>query len=660
MKTLLDIGATLAAGISVCLVVVGLLTRLRLEGWIAHALAAYVLALGVIVLSAEVLSELQALNRQGFLIAHGVLAVLTLPLWGRYGCDYLRRQWREIRHGVSETATAVRRDAPLLILSTTVIGACVLGAVLIVIVPPNTWDSFMYHLSRAAMWLQNDTLQHFETPLALRNAYPINAEVLQLWLMALWGSDRLVAYVQWTAALAAMLSIYATGRQLGFSRSGSLFGALTWSTLTIVVVQTTSTKNDLLLATLCSVSFYFLVKGLRASHARLPGELVMFGLAMGLAVGTKHLAALLLPGIVLLALILVASRPSAYTQRLFYAAAWSIVGLLALGAYNYALNWVHYGALTGPRNVGMGHAIEEPTWDLFVSNLARMGFNGCDLGGLPYRVVNALQPLRIRAGEWVFRLLRIDPNPPETFELNWPFTFTANLQMIPREDASWYGPLGWLLLAPTLGWQLMIAPWKQRNIWRWATALAAVCYVLTFSAVIYWLPWEGRMLMVPVSIGAPLLGAFYDSTTRLKPLRWAAVTLAIVVLVWSATQNFHKPIWGPDAIWGMDSYEKRSIQAPEMAPIWRGLEAEIPEETRMGVLGPWPMMRWDYFFHGARLERTVVWLSEDLYPVTRELLEANDLDYLLLAAGPSDVVVSTLELHSLGTAWDLRWYWVKR
>ena len=77
--------------------------------------------------------------------------------------------------------------------------------------------------------------------------------------MILSGGDRYVALVQLLALVAACFAIAGIARRLGFGRSAAAFGALVFATFTVVLLQTPTALNDLVVALFLIVCAYFAI-----------------------------------------------------------------------------------------------------------------------------------------------------------------------------------------------------------------------------------------------------------------------------------------------------------------------------------------------------------------------------------------------------------------
>ena len=235
-------------------------------------------------------------------------------------------------------------------------------ALLIWALPPFVWDSLTYHLTNVAEWIQDGRIHLFET--AVQRTYsPANYEVLAAWFAVFLHHDVVIEAAGLASYALAGLSTYALARALKVSTVGSWAAALVFLSTPALVFAATGTKNDPFVAAI----YLFLAALILHLRDALDGEgevpvmshLILAGLGITYAVGTKAYMAQLAVGLVVLAIVPgyraglrqqwskarsdfvreLRSRPSA--DRLF------LLGLVAagllLGGYWNARNWVLKG-----------------------------------------------------------------------------------------------------------------------------------------------------------------------------------------------------------------------------------------------------------------------------------------------------------------------------
>jgi len=151
--------------------------------------------------------------------------------------------------------------------------------------PPNTYDSFLYHMPRVAHWIQNSGLSHYGTAYINQLAFPIWAEegIMTLWLFR--GSDALSNTIQWLAYVGSILIVSYIAQLLGGSRKAQWMAAFFAMCIPTVILQSSSTQNDLVtgLWFLCFLAYI----SLSQIRALTWIEYIFCGCALGLGLLTK-------------------------------------------------------------------------------------------------------------------------------------------------------------------------------------------------------------------------------------------------------------------------------------------------------------------------------------------------------------------------------------
>src|SRR5262249_55610301 len=114
--------------------------------------------------------------------------------------------------------------------------------------PPNNWDSQTYHLPKIEHWVQQGTVGFFPTEIHRQVTLAPGAEYLLLHLRLLTGGDVLYNLVQWSAGLGCALIASRIAGQLGGGRVAQLVSAFVVGTAPMVVLESTSTQTDLVVA----------------------------------------------------------------------------------------------------------------------------------------------------------------------------------------------------------------------------------------------------------------------------------------------------------------------------------------------------------------------------------------------------------------------------
>ena len=582
---------------------------LRLRGLSAALLAAYLVAAVEVVGLTLALSLFHAVDASGYLAGEAMVGAVVLAVWHRLGRPLPSRPALDRR---------LLARHPLLLVLGLVVGLTVLFELfLALVVPPNNWDSMTYHLARAAAWYQHGSVGYLPGANTERlNIFPPNAEIATLYTLALVHGDRLAALPQYLAGLACLVACYALARRIGFTRSASLFAALLLGSLSQVVLQSTTTQNDLILASFVAAAAVFVLDGSRRG-------LALAGLAIGLAVGTKTTALLALPLLALLALGTLRRR------RVVELVGFSAAGTLCFGSFAYVENVIHRHSLLG---AGSEQGAFRP--DLTVAGvagrfgdiLARFldlsGFRpilGSTAGLVALAAVLVAGPPALWAVERRFgRPPRGDSEPPARLLLGLaPVAIVAvgvvesvmgidvGINLRANEDFAFFGALGAALVVPAALSTLVASVRRRADFRRLALAAAIPLFALELAAVYEYNDWIGRFMVVPVALTVPLVAAAYPA----RKLAAASVVLAATGCFATLGFNELKPVGfhGTTPVWSMSRVRAETISRPRMRPIIDLVQARVPQRVRLGLVAG--QDDWSYPFYGSSLERRVVYLK---------------------------------------------------
>ncbi|MFI5198315.1 MAG: hypothetical protein ACHQJD_06825 [Thermoanaerobaculia bacterium] len=406
------------------------------RGILASLLSIWLLFFGQIVLISEILSELHALGSTGMLAGHVLLFGVSLIVFVRAG----RRNLALWPDGTREALQALFRESPGIALFAAAVGLLVAANLVFpFLYPPLNGDANAYHLPRAYYWIQLGCARHFPTVDFRMNEMPPNASFIFAWILALSGGFSGLHVPQWTSGLALAAATAALARLAGAARTVAVFTgvlALTWP---LTILQMGSSQTDLLVATAGACAVFFGVRATLVSRQESFEDLAYFGLAFGLAAGTKLTFVFLLPVLAVTLSVLAASQRK--LELLLHAGGAAAIGFAAFGAYNYALNLAEFGRPAGSRRGWeLLYAASAP-WQLDQpSNALRYLEQTLDWPGL----VNGDGSLVVAAQDAVFsvlaRILGLDAG---VGEMRSPF---LRSRWMPDEGLSGFGPVGFLVV----------------------------------------------------------------------------------------------------------------------------------------------------------------------------------------------------------------------
>ena len=581
-------------------------------------LAAYVLAFAEVVALALLLSVFDALSRGALVTGAGLVLV------GSVGAALLRGTSVRLRLPTQASLHAVGRG-PVLALAFVAGIAFAYVVALIAGTPPNGWDPLNYHLARAGLWLEQGHIGYIDYAYDERmNFNPPNAEIAVASLIGIARREEAAAFVQLTAGLATAAGVFALARRTGMGARSALFGALLFLVMPIVLLQSATAKNDVVVASFLAAAAVFVL----GSSWR---ELALAGLATALAVGVKFTAVY---GIVLLVLMALASEPrAARWKRVCAIGAGGLVG-----AYWYAVNAAESGELLGDQaNVPGLTAVLSGAENLvtalglLVDLVDLSGAVGADLYLFVLVALVLVVGVRLTRSGWRSSLiaggvvLMALPLYVLTTEVGRPALVrlyealgspqaylaegdeVASSPTTASDTASWFGPAGLLLVVGIAVAALVLVRRRQLPFLGAVTGLAPAIWFVLLAATLTYHPWQGRFFVFPVALSASLWGL----TLRIPAVAWGLTALAGTTAVLSLVHFAEKPSGvrllerePVTSVWDMRRSEVQSLHDPALQPLLGHVEDTIRADATVALaLGA---NEFGYPFFDRDLERRVV------------------------------------------------------
>jgi hypothetical protein len=596
--------------------------RLAAPTMTGFVLSAYLAGFSEIVVLALALSAFRSLMWWTVLSGAGILLLAALALTrGVPPRTSLVTGVKALRAGLREPVVAALAIAATVGLAYSVI----LG----VLTPPNDWDAMSYHLARAALWIQQESVAYVDnSPFAPINAYPPNAEIGALFTLILAHSDRFVGLVQYSAMLAAATATFGVARRVGIDLTGALFGALAFLTLPVVVLQSWTALNDLVVASFLITAVYFLLGGTRL-------ELSLGGLSLALATGTKFTAIIALPVVLLVAL---AGQPRYRWPKVMLA----FVAGAAAGSYWLVVNLVN----TGSVDAGAAAALEQSpdrSAPAILARTTRMLVRFADSLALERDVV-----LFVIVGAVVTVACLVVDRPPIR---RWPLValgigLTASVpvamrtlgdQLLRAHEKVWltlgspelaflddnrdphspstvfsyFGSLGFVLGAA--GIVLGAIAVRRRSVMPVALALAGapILFAFVLSIAITYDPFRGRFFLFSMALAASTWGLVLAH----RWLAWGAAAIALVTGPLSFVHSTEKPLdhsifdrGASSSVWGKSRETVQTWLRQDGTSEIVYFFAREPEHGRVGLrIRP---DDWIYPYSGRTLGRDVVFVPD--------------------------------------------------
>ncbi|MEE4194994.1 MAG: glycosyltransferase family 39 protein [Anaerolineae bacterium] len=588
------------------------------------------------------------MNSRWFYVGiEAVLLIVAAAFWWRKGRPNLAGPLK--KDFLKHVKMNLREHPDLILLSVGVGIGLILLAVLAYVIPTNNNDSISTHAVRIAYWLQHGNYRPWDTPRIWQIVYPVNAQLVMYWTLLFSGSDHWLAFIQYSGGIMAALSVIGIARTLIKDQpAGAIFSGLLFLTLPVVVLQMTTTQNDLITAAFVGMGFYFFVHAIEQDDLT---HFILSGAVIGIAIGIKQTLLFLLPGWGAACLLLWLWYKKVSLQRLLQWGVSILVFFVLLSSQIYVMNFLQYGSPFGPKEVvGQVTQATESVQTAATQvglNTTRFLYQFADPSGLPSPLWRWGIKIRTLVGERLFGFLNIPldaesgTTPPHRFKF-------AQAPLL-HEDEAWYGILGFFLLVPTLITTFIWGLKKKEPISLTIFIITAGFFLFVTLLRPGWDPFQGRYFM-PVVLLCSSLFVFWFTK---KSFRWTVVPLSAVVglliLFNAVLYNPAKPFFDTpygfyyravvdpgaaalldhrETIFEVDRIRQISFQNPETFHVCQMIEDSIPSDGVMGYMINASYYQ-EYCFFGEHFQRTVIPLQMDDLDLTKEEISENSIEYLL-------------------------------
>jgi len=152
---------------------------------------------------------------------------------------------------------------------------------------PNTIDSTVYHLTRIEFWIQHKNVNYFATQTDRMLYQPPLAEYMILQIRVLQDSDTFSFIIQWLFALGSCVAVSLLAEIAGGNKKVQYLSFFISATIPILILQSSSSQNDVTVSFFIIMTAYFLLKNLKENKS---SSALFSGLSIGQAILTKGTA----------------------------------------------------------------------------------------------------------------------------------------------------------------------------------------------------------------------------------------------------------------------------------------------------------------------------------------------------------------------------------
>jgi hypothetical protein len=429
--------------------------------------------------------------------------------------------------------------------------------------PPNNIDSMVYHMSRVAHWLQNQSVAHYAACNSSQNHQNPGAEFALVQLQILSGTDRFANVVQWLSMVGCIIGGSFIARLLGANPTGQILTALIVATIPIGVLQAVTTQNDYVVA-FWLVCFTAFILQLRERWS----WLFLLGAAgsLALAVLTKATAYLFaLPLAIWLGWHLLKTTGWRAWQPMLVI----LIIVVAVNSGHFYRNFQLFASPLGPGREGtvsgFEYANQTFTLGTVISNLIR---NLVLHIYLPSPLIQKQVQAEVRQfHDW----LGLSPDNPQTTWGGTPFEIPGF-----RVDENVTGNFIHFLLIILSSVVILVRQVRHRA----GLLTVYICLLIgafgLFAFYLKWQPWHSRLHLPLFVLWAPVIGIFLSQFGFLTIQR--ALVIGLIIQVWPFILfNPLHPVIGPKNIFNMSRLEQQFLINPASLEPYRQAAQVIHE-----------------------------------------------------------------------------------
>jgi hypothetical protein len=274
-----------------------------------------------------------------------------------------------------------------------------------IVYPPNNWDSMTYHLARITNWISHQSVEHYPTHIFRQIYQPPFSEFVIMHFNILNCGDYFSNSVQFFFLIFSLFAIVSIVESFELSRRYKLIAIVLAVTIPEVILQASSTQNDIVVSFFILTSIYFSAKAVKDVNFQ---TFFFLGLSVGLGVLTKGTAYIYLAPVLLIFTIAIFIR--LFKTKNFAYLGYSIIVVIifiTINSGHYIRNYNFNNNILGVNNYeSKVYSNEKMTCTLLISNILK----NIGLHISPY-------PLNRFSNKVIYKLhqvLDVDINDPNT------------------------------------------------------------------------------------------------------------------------------------------------------------------------------------------------------------------------------------------------------
>lgn len=484
-----------------------------------------------IIITFEFLSLLKAIDLYNVLKVNIAVFLFAFVFWNIKNKPNLKTG--EFELSFEKIKTEIKKDKILLALSIFFLFSVLVSFFLAFYAPVNLWDSMTYHTARVAFWIQNKSLGHFETSSVRQVMFPPNAEIFYLWPLVFIKKDFLAGMVQFISFLGSLWVLSGFLTYIKISKKRILWAVFIFASLPEIILQSSSTQNDLVLGFFLFASLYLFIYGVREKEKI---SLVLSAMALGIAMGIKGSVFMFLPALgIIYTIISVRSEKKQFYKPLLFYGSWTVLFFILLSSYNYILNYLEFHNPLGLESYMNFYMPPDKSIKSFIANIIR--YNLAFIDFTSFEAANKLNPLFVSLKTLLFGIFRLNENQGLIY------ADITSLNTRIHENFATYGPLGFLVFIPLVLRNGLKELFSKREKMRTIAlfALIPLIFIPILASLLGFTLWNMRYFTTAMVLCSPLFALSYSY--KLKPLKLIMFIIAAACFINISLCNSLRPVF---------------------------------------------------------------------------------------------------------------------
>jgi hypothetical protein len=438
-----------------------------------------------------------------------------------------------------------------------------------IVYPPNNWDSMTYHMARITSWVSHQSVAHYPTHIVRQLYQPPFAEYVIMHLAILARGDYFSNLVQFFYLLFSLVSIVLIIESFGLNRQYKIIGLVLGATIPEVVLQASSTQNDIIVSFFIITAFYFSVKAIKYCK---PADFLFLGLTIGLGALTKGTAYLYFaPFVIFLGVGLLIAFFKAFNYKYLGYPAITLLVFIGINAGNYYRNYQFTQNVLGVDKVeSRSYSNQKMSVTLFFSNVIKnigLHTSMMYINGLADASGKVIDKLHSAAG--------ISTNAPGA---NYRDTkFTTNYSTTSEDSAPNFVHLLLTALAFAV---LLFSVFKKQKAFVNPLLFIIILQVVLFCLYLKWQPWHTRLHTTLFLMAIPLLCYAFSVSNKLKRVFYILSPILLIYALLMVLHNNNRPY---NPIIFESRYQKYFIDNPYAYQEYNAINKSISQANYTNI-----------------------------------------------------------------------------